>query len=51
MRTFFTGLLIIFGILLAMSDGPYFPTPNYIGVLLAFCAAVLANSKKMNGGE
>lgn len=34
--TYFYATLAIIGIILAGSDGPYFPIPNFAGLLLVF---------------
>lgn len=39
------GLLFAFGLMLCMSDGPFFPWPNFVGVLLCAWVAFAANVK------
>jgi len=49
MMNSFLALLFLAGLLLAGSDGPWFPLPNAAGVTMVFCFAAV--SRRRFGGE
>jgi drug/metabolite transporter (DMT)-like permease len=40
-KSWFAGFLILLGLVLASSEGQYFPFINLLGVPLVFCGAII----------